>query len=402
MDRESRRLDNEDADPVLSWNRWKRKVIDAQVRSTRGAERYIRSGRDVFLDESRKVRFPLDFDRNAATVHKIIVAHGAKEACERFSSDNVYGSLGVNYGEPDHSPDWPFIIYLDKSDPVHVLDSHNLPILFGELDTIYDLTAYLSAKLDAIAKYDCLAYCGEEDLLAHYFLNFDDEQKKHVIGPRDGSYNLVAIGEGEWKDFVELGPYKNRKEADKKSYFWDHLIQKTCQNALDGTLLGNATLLEGKSAIHEMAKEPRFSRRALSEKMLESIANFPDSQDKNMRFLNFMPSFFDDKGYVFLQLRTTYTSDYDEYRSIRRAMLEIACGAAKFPPLNAVIGIAVEPPKFSSTVSEDFCLMPCSEWPDEMRRRYEEANERLGFFASPSLREYTKRVMQFPDDNKME
>jgi hypothetical protein len=402
MDRESRRLDNEDADPLLSWSRWKRKVIDAQVRSTRGAERYVRSGRDVFLDESMKVRFPLDFDREAVTIHKIVVAHGAKEACERFSDANVYGSLGITYGERDSSPDSPFIVYLDKNDPVHILDSHNLPILFGELDTIYDFSAYLSAKLEAIATFDSLAYCGEEDLLAHYFLNFDEEQKKHVIGPRDKSYNLVAIGEGEWHDFVELEPYKNRKNADKQSYFWDQLIQRTCQNALDGTLLGNATLLQGKSAIHEMAKEPRFSRRALSETMLDAVAKFPDSENESIRVLNFMPSFFDDKGYVFLQLRTDYASDYDEYRSIRSKMLEIACGAAKnkFPHLNDVIGIAIEPPKFSSTVSEDFCLLRCSEWPDELRREFEEANSHLGFFASPSLREYTKSVSQFPDNSE--
>ena len=48
------------------------------------------------------------------------------------------------------------------------------PSSLGELDTIFDLSSYLDAKLEAIRRYDGLMYCGEEDLLAHYFLNFDE------------------------------------------------------------------------------------------------------------------------------------------------------------------------------------------------------------------------------------
>ena len=148
---------------------------------------------------------------------------------------------------------------LDRRNAVHVFDSHNLEILLGELDAFHDLVAYFDAKLDAIKRFS-LSYCGEEDLLAHYFLNYDGKTKRHVIGPRDGDggFDSVLIGEGEWKDFIKLEQYNNKKKEDATSYFWDHLIQKTCENALNGTLQGNADLLKGPSALHIMAKEPRF------------------------------------------------------------------------------------------------------------------------------------------------
>ena len=215
-------------------------------------------------------------------VHKIIVAHGAKEACKNFSEDNVYGSLGVFYGPSEAELPFPFMIHIDKENPVHVFDSHNLHIIFSELDTVYDFMSYIDAKVAAIHAYEMISYCGEEDLLAHYFLNFDESRQKHFIGTSEKDINAIMIGEGEWKDFIELDIYKRKKLADKISYHWDRLLQITCQNTLDGTI-GGYSPLSGRSAIHEMAKEPRFHRRALSERIIQSIRNFPDRQQSIMR-----------------------------------------------------------------------------------------------------------------------
>jgi hypothetical protein len=65
----------------------------------------------------------------------------------------------------------------------------------------------------------------------------------------------VIIGEGEWRDFVDTGPYRRRKVDNEISYIWDRLIQKTGQNTLNGTIGGNSDVFRGKSAIHEMAKD---------------------------------------------------------------------------------------------------------------------------------------------------
>ena len=59
---------------------------------------------------------------------------------------------------------------------MHLFDSHTVDIMLGELDTFYDFTSYIKSKEAAIAKFENLAYAGEEDLLAHYYLNFDEEK----------------------------------------------------------------------------------------------------------------------------------------------------------------------------------------------------------------------------------
>lgn len=403
FDRENSAFSKDSNDPLVNWSRWKNKVIDAQIRTAHGAERYIRNGRGVFLDKDLTIPFPINIDRQKIVVHKIIIAHGAKEACENFSNDNVYGSLGMFYDNGTSKLPSPFMVQMDRVNPVHVIDSHNLPIIFNELDTFYDFSSYLDAKVEAIKSYDALVYCGEEDLLAHYFLNFDKEKNKHFIGTSDKNINALIIGEGEWKDFIEHDIYKNKKKADQVSYFWDELIQITCQNTLDGTLLGDPTPLRGQSAIHEMAKEPRFQRRALSERMIQSIQNFPESPQRLMRNLSFMQSFYIEKGYVFLQLKVNGITDYEnEYRPKRKAMLEIACGAAKnkFNHLKKVIGIAMDAPKYSESNSEDFLLMDCTEWTDNLKEQYERANEKLCFFKT-GVPEYIT-VTEFPIKKKPE
>jgi hypothetical protein len=277
FDRESRHLQQFSENPAVRWDRWKRTAIDNQIRTAHGAERYLRTGKAIFLDRELTTEFPIAIDREKMIIHKIIVAHGAAEACQSFSDSNIYGSLAVAYGHSGAELPWPFFVELDRDHPVHVFDSHNLQIIMGELDTVFDLSSFLDEKIEAIKRYDCLMYCGEEDLLAHYLLNYDDASNRHVIGTKDGDINCFMIGEGEWKDFVETAVYKRKRAADRSSYLWDEILQKTTQNALDGTLLGNSSLLRGQSAMHEMAKEPRFSRRALATAMIEAIGNFPET-----------------------------------------------------------------------------------------------------------------------------
>ncbi|MDA0189449.1 MAG: hypothetical protein OSW77_03800, partial [Proteobacteria bacterium] len=332
FDRENALPEGPDKDPKVVWDRWKRNVIDRQVKTAHGAERYIRSGRPIFLDAKRTTPFPLAIDAEKALIHKIIVAHGAKEACERASPHNVYGSLAIAYTETDGGPSEPFHIEIDRRNPVHILDSHNMPIVLGELDTVSDLSAYLDEKVRAASALDYMTYCGEEDLLGHYLLNYDEANKRHVIGPKNENeaVNGIMIGEGEWHDFIQTDLYNNTKKVNRISYFWDELIQRTCQNSLDGTLGGNSNIFRGESAIYEMVKEPRFMRRGLAEKMLTAVQRFPDNTGPFSRQVTFLPSFQPNVAYVLLQLRApdAYRAEPD-YREKRTGLLEIACGAAK-------------------------------------------------------------------------
>ena len=397
----------EEEDAQIRWDRWKRRVIDKQVNTAHGAERYLRSGRKVFLDAKKTKEFPVPVNTEAMVVHKIIIAHGAADACKNFSESNVSGSLAISYGEPDASDPFPFMIHLDKTAPVHVFDSHNLPIILGELDTVKDFSDYLDAKVRAIASLQSLLYCGEEDLLAHYWLNLDSDGKTHYIGVNDSTINGVMVGEGEWHDLITLPQYIETKKANRQSYLWDKIIQRTCDNWLKGKLLGDGELLSGRGAIHEMAKEPRFMRRVIVERMVNAINAFPSGKDNPKRYLSFFNSFYPNKGYVFLQIwvPTSMRGDEDTFRATRQDILRIACGAAKnhYPHLHTVIGIAIPPPKLENEIGEDLLWLDCSEWPEERRAEYEELNKGWNFFATGTpiekkISEFVHPVRAVPQD----
>ncbi|MDD3244757.1 MAG: hypothetical protein PHU47_01265 [Candidatus ainarchaeum sp.] len=397
-DRENLSLKKE-GDTITNWERWKKKAIDMQIKTAHGAEKYIRRNAKIFLDVELKSPFPIKIDTNNMIVHKIVIAHGAKDACREFSDENVFGSLAIIYGDKSDNIPFPFLITLDKNNPVHIFDSENLELIFKELDTFYDFSRYLEAKISAINNYEALIYCGEEDLLAHYMLNYDESNHTHFIGYKDKKVNMIIIGEGEWKDFEQSDIFKRKKKSDEISYVWDGLIQKTCQYALDGITRG-ASIFNNKNAIYYMAMEPRFHRRELSDRIVRAINNFPQSQQPFVRLLTYIESFHKNRAYLFLQLKIDPISDYDnEYRPYRQQLLEIACGVTKnkFKQLHSIIGIATEPPKLNEGTSEDFIYLDCSHWTKEDEEYYDSLNAQFGFLKSKDLKLNRKKGNEFPD-----
>jgi hypothetical protein len=181
FDRESRRFDQPGTEFSIAWERWCRNVIREQVATARGAARYLSVPNSrVFMDPRCQIPLPIEIRPNSK-VHKIIVAHGAAEACKNFSTENISGSLAIAYGSPVSDIPFPFFVDLDKGEPIHLFDSANIKIIFDELDTIFDFSAYIEAKEEAIRRLDMLSYCGEEDLLAYYLSNFDRRKQQHFI-----------------------------------------------------------------------------------------------------------------------------------------------------------------------------------------------------------------------------
>ncbi|MCY3624741.1 MAG: hypothetical protein OXH71_05775 [Candidatus Dadabacteria bacterium] len=147
---------------------------------------------------------------------------------------------------------------------------------------------------------------------------------------------------------------------------------------LDGALLNDIDLERGQHLICEMAKEPRFTRRLLSEEIRKEVRNFPETDHSVLPKVKFMSSLQKDKGYVFLQLKCPQTGDFENrYRPARQKMLEVACGVIRnrFANLNTVIGISQYASKFSNGNSRDFILLDCSEWTEERQTFYETENE---------------------------
>ncbi|PLX70335.1 MAG: hypothetical protein C0602_05860 [Denitrovibrio sp.] len=385
FDRESRKFDNPDKAVDIQWDRWLKEVIDKQTKTALGAERYLKNGGEIFLDDNCTIPFPIKLpNKETLIVHKIIVAHGAKEACEKFFGENSAGSLVICYGDKEKSPKlFPFMLTLSRENPVHVFDTYNLDIILNELDTFYDFSTYLREKEEAISRYDTIMYCGEEDLLAHYLLNWDENTDRNIIGTLDTEINFLSIMEGEWQDLIKREDFQKKKEEDKDSYIWDELLQQTSQNAIDGTLIGQENIITGKNPLVEMAKEPRSFRTLLGKNLIRVIDEFPESDNKSSRLLSVISSFYSDTLYVILQLKPNHEINYEtEYRPVRRKMLAIACGVAKnrFPEISKIIGITFDSPKYTKINSEDFILLDCSDWGQKDEEFYNEKNKDFGFF----------------------
>ena len=394
-----------------TWDKWKRVAIDKSIKQVKGAERWIRNNPEkIFIDKKCTKKLPIPIDKENLKIHRIIVAHGADVACKNDSPNNINGSLAICYADlknstkPSESPR-PFDLILPRDDIIHVFDSHNLEIILGELDTVCDLLSYFEAKEEAIRKYKVLRHCGEEELLFMYLNNFDKKRKKHYIGVKDKNIDFIDMGDGYWDDFIKSDRYKIKKHADKVSYLWDDLLKKTLKNALKGTLTGNANVFRGESALNEMAKEPRVIRRLLSNFILDSFKKFPDDKDIMGPYNAYFSISSSDCMYVFLQLTPLETADYDkEYRIVRGKMLEVACGVVKnkFPHLKKVIGIAMEPPKHNSKITEDFILLDCKNWTEEDAKFFKEYSEKenketgLNFLQKKDLKIKKGTFHEFP------
>ena len=372
--------------PDVAWDRWKRKAIDESIKQVKGAEKWIRNNPEkIFLDAQCTEKFPLSIDIKNLKIHRIVVAFGAEEACKKYSSDNINGSLAIGYANLKNSKELlnsipPFILMLPIDEIIHVFDSHNLEIILGELDTVRDFLSYFEAKEEAIKKYEAIHHCGEQDMIAHYLCNFDEDLQKNYIGEKDAEDTALFIDQGLWEDFIKDDSYQRIKEENNISYFWDELLQKWSQHALDKELIG-ANVFNYKSAMIEMAKESRFLRGELSEAIKGAIENYSANKNKNLQVRYFLLDNYD-RAYIFLQTPPLKNEDYEkDYRPRRLTMLHVACGVlkSKFPQLKKVIGIAIEPPRPNQGGSQDFALLDDEDWKTKHAETYLKANKELGF-----------------------
>ena len=395
------------------WESWKDKAIDSSIRQIKGAEKQIRKNPEmIFVDSKCTIPLPIPIDKENLKIHRIIVAHGAKEACKKYDPDKKNGSLTVGYAKLKDSKKLsettnPFVLVLPKNEITHVFDSYNLGIILSELDTVHDLICYFEEKEKAIEKYNPIFYFGEEELLAHYLVNVDKEGERHYIGDigvKDENVRGTVIEEGFWQSLLKHDSYKRKKEADKISYFWDELIQNISKHILEGHYIGT-DFSTGRLIVSEMAKESRFVRRILSEAMTKAIKDFSLSENKFCARYFSLENY--KNGYYIIQVPPFPDEDYEkEYLPRRREILDIACGAAKnkYPHLKKVIGIIINIPKQGEGILEEFKLdlelklLNCENWTKEISEDYKKRNKKraLNFLEDGTLEFPHEMVYDFP------
>src|SRR5262245_30585272 len=69
----------------LDWNRWFKKAVEKSAQQLWGAERWIRQYPDrIFLNPQATKPFPLSLPNpQNATIHRVLVAHGASKRCKQ-------------------------------------------------------------------------------------------------------------------------------------------------------------------------------------------------------------------------------------------------------------------------------------------------------------------------------
>lgn len=316
----------------VAWQRWYNKAVLASVKQLRRAEGWIRTQPDrIFRDAKCSDKLKIGLNSNDLEIHKIAVANGAAEACLKHFRGGS-GSLVVSPSENPLNPS-PFCIPnpAGEKDFVHVFDEAHLHVVMQELDTIVDFVEYLRSRRKIIANQNLVMSAGEEDLLALYSKDINEDGLHDFVTKSGESLkpgNMFVIQEGSYAAFRNRSEYKNKKIADRKSYLWDHLIEKFSKNLANGTLAPIPEQLDGldgrfggaELALRYMALERRLERRQHSEAILTAFDRLEESEGN--RF--FRAILHDDKtketGFCVLLMKRSIVPDdvsFDEYREFR-------------------------------------------------------------------------------------
>ncbi len=367
---------------IAGWQRWKRKAIDESIDQINGAEKWIKKHpNQIYLNKDCNTMIPIN-SKKRLKIYRIVVAHGISDSIANIPG-NTSGSLGIKYSDNNDFEDIQYFVELPKSPIYHILDSANFEILLKELDTITDFINYLKEKEKAINLCKIITYAGEEDVMGQYLRTIDPKTGKHYILKDENKNLIVNFDNMIWKNFSNSYEYKEKKIIDKSSYIWDNYLQKLCEYALNGELTGNIDIFQENSPIKEMAKESRFHRRILSNKLIQAVNYFPEIVDDYTRYVRFIMSENNKSAYVFLQIKYNEQEDYEKIvRPKRRQMLNIACGALKnkYSFLKKIIGIAINSPKHHVYTDQDYILLDCRIWTRKDRSHYYNLNKDYNFW----------------------
>jgi hypothetical protein len=390
----------ESNDLDLDWQRWYRQAIYKSALQAWGAERWLKKHPDrIYLDRACTKHFPLPIPSNEnARYHLIAVAHGCEDKCETEFGGT--GSLVINTslgqrGDKDELSSKPFTIGdLDpKRTFVHVFTEYTLNIILQTLDTISDFVSYLERKESLIRSNTAIFISGEEDLLAFYLMHTNEKgMHDFVIG---SEFKGIFLEEGFWKDFCDSAERKEQLKQDKVSYVWDDLIERFAQHALNATqyYTNYTDISNTEMSLRFMAREPRLARRMIAKSLEDLYINTPDGTRRTRYFKPLS-----DKGpfYVFLSLPQPDIIPYEQYREARHSLLQACCMVVKykFPEALDIVGIATQPVRPNTGISEDLLYLDARVWSDELNCEAARLQQDLGILNSATC--YNMYEKEYP------
>lgn len=360
---------SEHPDAKVAWSRWYRRAIEKSARQLSGAAASVRrSGTRLFTDAACKSELPLRLPpAERMRIHRVAVAHGSVAATERHWE--VYGGMRGSSGSlflkseivGKHHYEQPFHIGwpIGRGEFVHVLDDYTLPLLLTELDTVADLTDYLTKKEQLLRTTGCdFLVPGEEELLTMYLSTVHEGRTHHFPAFEEGA--LVVLREGTWNEFRRSKAYAARADANALSYLWDNLIEYQASHIIHGSteelFVGNGPPRPNSDEriLRAMASESRLTRRSLGATLRQGRA-LSLNQKRWVRTIA-MPDRRRLYCFVFLPYFPEQQS-HSEYRNYRQYLLHLYCEGAllRFGDAREIIGIAPDP-YGSGIASVDFML----------------------------------------------
>lgn len=385
----------------VTWDRWYRKAVLHSIKQAVTAKNRILRGLNLYVDSTCSTNLPIDISNQTnLKIHLVCVANGATEACKQFYGDSR-GSLTVTSDEDASIIPFAINLITERGDFVHVLDELSLKNVLENLDTITDFTDYLTEKEIFMRKVGVVAG-GEEDLLAEYLMNFNESRGKrdfeHLV-----SLNMdhLYLEEGIWENYIKNEQYLARKSADEISYFWDYIIERFTEHAMNGTqYISNPQGVTGtERALRMMGSERRFARRILSKSLYEIIIK-QDNKNTRRRYTKSPedPS----GGYAFLAMRQDSTLTEEAYRERRGNLLYAMCLVYKykFPELKRITGIATEIAEPSSAqFSEDLIYLDIDELSPQQVEDAKAFSEGIGIMRDDNMTWHAINELEYPENS---
>lgn len=390
-------------DIKLDWTRWVKRSILKSSDQVFGAERWIKEFPErIFLDKECKQKFPLTLPENSKIkIHRIIVAHGAKERCQEFFGGSGSLMITTTLDKKIHQSKLedsghPFVVSINKPGEnfVHILDDVTLDIILRNLDTITDFVLYLEKKEQFIKKLSYINIPGEEDLLALYLRNLNPDGEHDFPDIKDN--NGFILEEGFWEEFLKSEQYKSKKEADRISYGWDRLINSFLTHFFNQTFekVSWNDVNEFEEGLRWMVKEPRTRRRLIMNTIYKKIEKTSPTESSSAVICPSNPG---DPYYIFVLSpydEKSYSS-YQEYKEIRGEFLMAYCLILKykFPDVVDLIGIATES-GLSDNRSEDLIYHNFEGWTEENQKEAEDLYIRTGLLKDLTI--HQSKEYEFP------
>jgi SEC-C motif len=388
-------------DEQVNWQRWSRRAVSNAAKQIWGAEKWIKNHpQRLFLDPACAQRFPFPLpDPATATFHRIVVAHGAAEACRKFFGGGS-GSLimcsdviGSAHTAKDSKP-----FTIGQVDPtkgyVHVFDDTSLEIIMSTLDTITDFVNYLTRKERFMTSGKAIFVTGEEELLAFYLRDLNSDGEHDFIVPSD--IDGLCIEEGLWEEYLASPERRSQIQADSVSYLWDRLIEQFNTHILNGTqyYTSHPGIESSEQSMRFLARESRTRRRMLAQILLNMLETTPTTQRRTSVVLPSRPR---DPHYVFLLLPHLPSLSYEDYREGRRYFLEACCLITKlmYPEALDIMGIATDAnPDFTAGRSEDAMYFDARNWTEEMQEEARSIQQDIGLLTNTT--KHATTVREYP------